>query len=355
MHYVIIYIILHLLHFSATQNVNLSITNNILTCFYSETNMTQIDIFMYNKSIKLNEDTQHVHPDMTYLARYDERNSTFYINHLYAQLGELNINFNYFKIKLNKIEHGDRYQCVVIINFRKVLVSNLVNLKKNMNNYTDIYNVHTNLIHPTQTNKEDFLNYNLSFPIEVDSSGEYELINENSIEIKGSARYEPNITLSNTFNDIHTNLIHPTQTNEEDFLKYNLSFPIEGDSSDEYELINKNSQSHTFNNVHINLTQTNEEDFLNYNLSFPIKINNSNDKNNSYNTFITKINNETINSKTKNDVLLITLSYNTFKNYNDNNTTISNTLFSTKTPSISNKITLDFNVLIIMFFIFILK
>ena len=204
MYYVIIYILLHLLHFSATQNVNLSITNNILTCFYSETNMTQIDIFMYNKSIKLNEDTQHVHPDMTYLARYDERNSAFYINHLYAQLGELNINFNYFKIKLNKIEHGDRYQCVVIINFRKVLVSNLVNLKKNMNNYTDIYNVHTNLIHPTQTNKEDFLNYNLSFPIEVDSSAEYELINENSIEIKGSARYESNITSSHS--DHHTTL-----------------------------------------------------------------------------------------------------------------------------------------------------
>ena len=79
-----------------------------------------------------------------------------------------------------------------------------------------------------------------------------------------------------------------------------------------------------------------------------------NDKNNSYNTFITKINNETINFKNKNDVLLITLSYNTFKNYNDNNTTISNTLFSTKAPSISNKITLHFNFfIIIIFFIFI--
>ena len=103
MHYVIIYIILYLLHFSAAQNVNLSITNNILTCFYPETNMTQIDIFMYNKSIKLNEDTQYVHPDMTYLAKYKEKNTELDIDHFYVQSCKLNINFNYFEIKLNKI------------------------------------------------------------------------------------------------------------------------------------------------------------------------------------------------------------------------------------------------------------
>ena len=110
MHYVIIYIILHLLQFSVSQNVNLSITNNILTCFYPETNMTQIDIFMYNKSIKLNEDTQYI------IAKYKEKNSESYINHFYVQWCELNNDFNYFKIKLYKIEPSYEYHCTVIIN-----------------------------------------------------------------------------------------------------------------------------------------------------------------------------------------------------------------------------------------------